>query len=874
MTRRRLKSATAALVLCLLAAALLPAASQAGFAIEPGSVEIQALDSGGAPDVRAGAHPDRLVLSFDIEAAESGTAARDLLFEFEPGLTGSPIATETCSRAVYEFEECPPETQVGRFSARFAGGENFNQPIFNITPGPTQLAALAFKPFWETELEMTLRPDDYGLNISTSDMPQLPFNNGHVELWGVPGDHNGSGDRTPFLTTPTKCGPLGFVLRTRSWRVGAPWLSESAESEPFDGCQDLPFEPSLGLHLTDSTTDSPTGARIDLNLAEHSDPDGTASANIENVHIDLPPGLTVGPSGVEGRELCSDDQFGLGTESEVTCPFHSRVGSVEVRTPQLRENLRGSIFLGRERPGERFRLFIHAAARGVNYKAGASLATDPRTGQLSTELNGLPSFAVSQISLAFEGGPHALLATPLSCGPTMAKARFVPDSGGSAVESSRTVSIGAACGGPPYDPSLTAGSTDLQAGGDTGFALTLRRGQGEQLPGRFATTLPPGLTAKLKSVDLCPSAAADGGACPAASRIGSAVAEVGSGPNPASVPGAVFLTEGFKGAPFGLAIVFRAAIGPFDLGTFVVRGTLRIDPGTGQITIEHLLPSIFEGVPLRFRTIGINLDRPGFLVNPTSCEPETLASTVWALDGRAADVSGPFNVDGCGSLSFRPRFGVALNRRVRRRGGPRLAFTVKMPSGQANLERFRVKFPRLLEFHNAAVREICPRATAEEGRCRPGARVGTGIAETPLLKSTLRGPVYLVRPEKDGGFPDLWTEVEGSGVKLRLRSASSGKHGNLITEMIDVPDLPLASFTMRVDGGGTKGTPLFSLARNACHRRRALVTPVRLEGHDGAVRLLRPRMRAGCPGRRRSRRFRRRHKRRLIGLALGRVSRR
>ena len=858
------KRALTALILLLLVAALVPAASYGAFAIEPGSVQVHALDGSGNPDNRAGAHPDRIVLDFNIETTGVGTAARDLLFEFAPGLTGSPIATKTCSRAVYEFEECPEDTQVGKFSAKFTGGESFGAPIFNITPAPGQLAALAFKPFWETELEMKLRPNDYGLDISTDDMPQLPFNNGHVELWGVPADHNGSAERLPFLTTPTECGPMGFVLSTRSWAPAAPWLSEGAESDPFEGCESLPFRPSLGLHLSESSPDSPTGARIDLNLPELNDPDGTAGANIKQARIDFPPGLTVAPAGVQGRQLCTDAQFGLGTGRPVTCPFHSRVGSVEIRTPQIAEELVGSIYLGEERPGERFRLLIHASARGVDYKVAAQLATDAATGQISTDLRGLPSFALSQISLNFEGGPHALLATPLSCGPATAHARFVPDSGGPAVESSSTVNIGTPCGGsPPYSPGLSAGSTDVRAGGNTGFALTLTRGNGQQLPGKFSTTLPPGLTANLRSVEQCPSSSADAGACPQGSRIGAAQAEVGSGPDPASVSGSVYLTEPYKDAPFGLAIVFRAAIGPFDLGTFVVRGTLRIDPHTGQITIEHLLPAIFEGVPLRFRTIAIDLNRPGFLVNPTSCQIETLASTVWSVDGRAADVSGPFNVGSCEALRFRPRFAAALRRRGRFAGRPELSFRVGMPEGDANLQRFRVEFPRVLKFHNSAVWELCPRDDALEDRCRPGSRVGTGAASTPLLNGVLRGPVYLVQSEQANGFPDLWANVEGMGVKLQLKGRAFARHGRLNTELVDIPDLPLSNFTMRVSGGAGRHS-LFSLGRGACRRGR-LKTPVALEGHEGATRKMTVQLGVGCPKSGSRKRQRRGHPRKRSG---------
>lgn len=838
--------------LVLLAAAAMPALSSAHFAIQPGSLQVHAVDSSGNPDARAGSHPDRLVMDFNIETS-AGAAARDLVFEFSPGLSGSPIATPTCPRPVYEFEDCPPETQVGKFSALFNGGENFRQPVFNITPAPSQLGAIAFKPFWETELEMSVRPRDFGLTIATYDMPQLPFNNGHVELWGIPADKNGAvpppGEplkRAAFLTMPTKCGPLDFTLRTREWGAGAEWVSDTVETEPFTDCESLPFEPNLGLRLTDTKPDSPTGARIDLNLAEFNGPDERVSAGLKDVRIDLPPGLTVSPAGVEGRETCDDEQFGLGRETPVTCPFRSRVGSVVVSTTQLASNLEGSIFMGRELPGERFRLFVAASAPGIQYKAVAQLTADPQTGQLSTALNELPQFSIGQISLQFEGGPRALLATPLTCGPAKAQARFVPYSGAAAVESKASVAIGSPCvSAPSFSPGLLAGSTDTRAGRSTAFALTLSRGEGEQLPGKFSTTLPPGLSANMTAVTLCPEAAAATATCSAESRIGSAVGEVGSGPSPAKVPGAVYVTGPYKGAPFGLAIVFRAAIGPFDLGTLNVRATLALDPHTGQVTIEHLLPALFEGVPLRFRTIGIDLTRPGFLVNPTSCEPKLLTSTITSVDGRPVAVEKPFRVAGCGALRFRPKVAVALDRSARRAGNPELSFAVKVPKGQANLRRLRVAFPRALKFHNAGLTEICARGAAAEGRCRPGSQVGTAVAISPLLGEPLRGPVYVVQPT-DGGFPDLWSNVEGMGVKLRLKSESSGKNGNLVTEMVDLPDLPLSSFKMRVDGAG-KGGAIFSIGKGLCRGRGSLASPVELEGHSGAVRAAKVRMKAGCP---------------------------
>src|SRR6201999_1638061 len=62
------------------AAALLPSTAAAEYAIKPGSVGIEALNSSGQPDTRAGSHPDHLKVNFGLTS--TGTGSRALVFEF------------------------------------------------------------------------------------------------------------------------------------------------------------------------------------------------------------------------------------------------------------------------------------------------------------------------------------------------------------------------------------------------------------------------------------------------------------------------------------------------------------------------------------------------------------------------------------------------------------------------------------------------------------------------------------------------------------------------------------------------------------------------------------------------------------------------
>ncbi len=65
-----------------------------------------------------------------------------------------------------------------------------------------------------------------------------------------------------------------------------------------------------------------------------------------------------------------------------------------------------------------------------------------------------------------------------------------------------------------------------------------------------------------------------------------------------------------------------AVAGPFNLGTVVVRASIAVNPATAALTIaSDPLPQYVDGVQLRLRRINVEVNRPGFMLNPTSCAP-------------------------------------------------------------------------------------------------------------------------------------------------------------------------------------------------------------------------------------------------------------
>jgi hypothetical protein len=827
--------------IALAALCVIPAAAQAALTIPPGAITLEVLNAAGESESRAGAHPDKLLLGFDFsDSGETTEEAKDLEVEFPAGLGGDPNAVPLCPRSQINVFQgtCPPESQVGRMFR-----ESESLPLYSVEPGPNQLAVFAaiteIKP---VPLVGHLRPGDLGLSLSADNLEQGPLGltEGKIELWGVPADHQQgtSIPRRALLTTPTRCdGPLSVGVGVRTWQHPEQLVSGGGDTgHPLVGCDQLPFEPQLGFALEHPSADASSGASIDLTMPQSSDPDSRASAQIKDIGILFPPGMTVSLGGAAGLRACGDAQFGLGEAGDPTCPDASRVGTIELTIAGSSKPMAGRIYLGQEHPGNRFRLLIAASGSGSTVKFAASLHADPASGRLSADLGGLPQASFSRMSLRFDGGPGALLATPLSCGPATTTATFTPYSGTPPVRRLDTVSIagpgGGACGGQPqFAPAFTGGSTSDRAGRATSFTATVRRQDGEQLPSQLEVPLPAGMSAALGTVDTCSNAAAAAAACPSTSRIGAAVAELGPGSEPAQVQGGIYLTGPYRRAPFGLALLFKATIGPFDLGSIVVRGALKVDPLSGRVTVvTDSLPQLVEGIPVRFATIGLDLDRPGFIHNPTSCAPTRMLATLRSQEGALFRASTPFAVRRCIDLPFRPAFSLALGGRsqLRREGRPSLRIAARVPANGANLRAADISLPGLLDFDAAGLREICARGVAMDGDCAKGARLGSASAHTPLLKKPMTGSIYAVQPPGDGS-PELWIVLHGGGLEVSLKARTAVRKGHPETKLVGLPDFPLSSFSMAL-AGGKNG--LLKLSRNPCGQRLFATTAT--VGQNGA----------------------------------------
>jgi hypothetical protein len=777
-------------------------------------------------------------------------------------------------------------------------GGVIREPVYNMVPPPGMPAQFGFRVLTTAVfIDASVRTGgDYGLTANLQSLPQgYSILASSLTFWGVPADpsHNSqrchdsglvySGTCTtgnpfplppgvmpkPFLTLPTSCaGPQTTTMTADSWQQPglfqtASFISHDTAGSPLGatGCGSLDFSPTISVQPTVSTADSPSGLTVDLHVPQNTSPIGLAEANLQNTVVTLPPGVSVSPSAADGLAACSPDQIGLSNANQPTCPDASKVGSVEVDTPLLPTPLTGSVFLAQQNNnpfGSLLAIYLVAQGDGVLVKLAGQVVPDPNTGQLTTIFKNNPQLPFSDFKLTFFGGPRGALATPESCGTFTTMASLTPWSGNAPATPSDSFTINTGCVNG-FAPSFTAGVSNVQAGAFTPFVLSFSRSDADEELSGLSVRLPPGLLAVIAGVPLCSDLAASTGACPAASQIGTVETAAGPGSNPFFLPGKAYLTGPYKGGPYGLAVVVPAVAGPFNLGTVVVRQALLVDPTTAQVTaVSDNFPTIIDGIPLRLRRVDVTLDRPGFIVSPTSCNPMQVGATLSSTQGLSARVSSRFQVAGCRELGFSPSLRMALTGKGKTASGdhPTLTSTLIQAPGQAHIQSARVTLPLSLALDPFNSQHVCSYDVAQAVHggpvgCPANTIVGSATAVTPLLSQPLTANVFLVQGirfnnqgQRIRTLPTLLIPLRGQiALDLRAKSSVDGA-GRLVTTFDSIPDAAVSSFTLTITGGHNGLLVITGFRQNIC--KAAQITTGALGAQSGKSETLSVRMSTPC----------------------------
>ncbi|HEX3609887.1 MAG TPA: hypothetical protein VHU14_09525, partial [Solirubrobacterales bacterium] len=311
-------------------------------------------------------------------------------------------------------------------------------------------------------------------------------------------------------------------------------------------------------------------------------------------------------------------------------------------------------------------------------------------------------------------------------------------------------------------------------------------------------------------------------------------------PQPGKDPTAVYLSGPYKGAPYSLVVKTPAQAGPFDLGTVVVRAGIFVDPSTAQVTAKSdPLPQILEGVPISYRTIHVDIDRPDFALNPTSCDPMSIDGAVTSDRGAVANASDRFQVGGCAGLGFKPSLATHLSGGTHRGTHPRLQAVLRARPGEANIGRAAVTLPHSEFLDQSHIRTVCTRVQFVASECPEASIYGRAKAITPLLDQPLEGPVYLRSSNHE--LPDLVVALSGQ-VKFNLVGRIDAvPSGGIRTTFESVPDAPVSKFVLTMQGG-KKG--LLVNSTNICARHDRLVA--RFDGQNGKVHDIEPLLKNDC----------------------------
>ena len=717
----------------------------------------------------------------------------------------------------------------------------------------------------------------YAFSLRIRGVPQaLDFHAVEISLWGTPWANSHDGERGDclnesepafpwakcavgdpladiphaFLTLPSQCSSsLAFTATASSWQqpgeVGAVAVNRDSEGKQIDlsDCQALPFSPRPIAQLTNTRASSPSGFAFDLENDHEAllDPEARSPSQAREAVVSLPSGVNVNPSVGAGLGACTPAQYAAETAfsaSGAGCPNASKIGNFELFTPLFSGHLVGAVYLAEPHAnpfGSLVAIYLVArlSERGIVVKIPGELALDSVTGDLRVIFSSLPQLPYTDLTMSFRAGQRSLLVTPTSCGTATTRSELRPWAGTSSVVTLSHSPIssgigGGACpppGAPPFDPSVVAGGVNSNVNSYTPYFIHIARQDTEQEITSYSLVLPEGVTAKLAGIPYCPEAAIEAArhrsgvaeevapSCPAASQVGRVLTGYGVGSSLTYTEGRIYLAGPTGGRPLSVVAIIPATVGPFDVGTVVLRSAFSIDERTAQLRLDHSasdrIPHILQGIPLRLRDIRIYLDRPQFTHNPSSCAPANLISN---LTGAGVDFSSEaddststsarhFQLLNCLILGFRPRLGIRLRGPTRRGAYPQLRATfVARGPGDTNLKQLEINMPRQLFIAQNHIRKVCTRVQFAAERCPPGSVYGRAVAYTPLLDEPLRGKVYL--RSSSHKLPDLVASLRSGALRIVLEGKiGSTKQGGIRALFRDLPDQPVDRFVMILRGG-------------------------------------------------------------------------
>lgn len=791
-------------------------------------------------DTTAAARTD-MCIAFYVDGGHpsKGDDIKETIAETPQGFYATADSSPSCKLADFAPEsqspsKCAANTQVGESEVRVRVDFNssgliipqvVHGKVFNLEHSPDEVAIIGMEltpelagiqlPHIKVMGRTVLRPNpDVGLRTTFAGQPRfanlgalgtspIAIDAIFLRLWGAKVNH-------PTLSQDF--GLLGSdctndqVSRAKS----VSWSGDTADAEfryKLTDCENVPFDVDAKIETSERRPDVNTATKITVSIPQNEYP--RVTGNMRKTVLTLPAGLEMGAqlaSGPEGLPLCSPEQFGWDKIGQSTCPAASKVADIKIISPLQANEFAGAAYLGAQTAvGELPQLFVEGGfgskpdSPRVKLRGSMKVADD---GRIVSTLDNLPQVLFREFSLTFKGGEHSTMITPRQCGTTNGSIEATPASTGQPIVKTIPLTIDEDCIDPTrFAPTMSVSTSNPQAGGRTVLNVKTERPDRTARISKVVANLPAGVLSDLNLVTECTTQQAVDQACPAESRIGTVTATSGVGPAPSTVQGSIFLRERDEGAVAGAVISTPVKIGDVNLGNLNLPARIELRPEDQGLRFIAEVPQRFKGLSLNLRSFNVSLDRENFGMNPTSCAPLNSTSTLFSDAGTSADIPVSLQVSGCENLAFDPSLALAITGKTAQGDKPALQVQVSLAKGGSNIKSTAVTLPAGLGADLNQVKRACAGADWNAGTCSPDSQMGVANASVAITPEAITGRVFMVKVEGQT-LPGVGIQLEGRfATRILGKITVDQQSGQLITRFDSLPDVPISTLRMNLEGG-------------------------------------------------------------------------